>query len=161
MGPAGQPVNADNLLSLAEGRPGEGGACQVMDESHICFIHCRGASCYNNSGGSEKMRGSLPREARTTRRGNVNDAGSPQSLQIPGSGAGQEALTGNLLPSSSLVLPLDKWVTVKGFSPAACVWAVFFFLQKPSAAPLNRYIFLNSYNFSSEKCTCHSPCPVD
>lgn len=107
MGLVRRAVNADDLLSLAEGLGWgwEGSGCQVMDESHICFIHCRAASCYNNSGAGEKMRGSLPREAGRRVREMLTTPRAHSRYRFrshwPGSGSradGLEVLTGNLLP---------------------------------------------------------------
>lgn len=100
MGLVRRAVNADDLLSLAEGGRWEDGGdgCQVMDESHICFIHCRAASCYNNSGAGEKMRGSLPREAGRRVREMLTTPRAHSRYRFrshwPGSGAGADGPEG-------------------------------------------------------------------
>lgn len=144
---------------LAQARLG-GGRCQVMDESHICFIHSWAASCYNNSGGGGKMRGSLPREAgrRVREMLTTPRAHSRYGFRSrwPGSGAGQdgpEVLTGNLLPliSCPAARQMDPRKNVFTCSSFSGFFLFFFLKRRPPQTTTLFYVFFTIFSFKKAR----------
>ena len=51
---------AVTVMTCSDGRSW---SCQVIDDLHICFIHSRATSCYNNSHCARENARQSPREA--------------------------------------------------------------------------------------------------
>lgn len=125
-----QTVNGDDLLSRGRG------SCQVMDESHICFIHSRATSCYNNSSAAQKMQGKSPREAGrrvremlTMLKPTVVTDSTPIGLEVEWED-GPKALTENLLP----IISWDRQMQPVKVPPVLCFRA-FLHVHPPPPPP--------------------------